>query len=232
MRKVLARLAVQADQINPYVGTAVLESLRAKLASLPSGEKPMLRFKLLVDVGFHELRLGENEAAVGHYEEARALVPALGDKLGAAEIDKVDFDTAIAWLRLGETQNCVARHTSESCILPIGPGGVHVDQEGSRRSIALLEALLERNPTHFGARWILNIAHMTVGTYPEGVPERLPPAERLLRLRSRVPALRGGRRRARSRHLQHGRRGAGRRLRRRRRAGHRRPRAGACETTT
>jgi len=173
MQRQLARIAARAEFENPYVGGAVVGTLRERLSSLPPGKKPLLRFKVLLELGFHELRMGENEAAVGHYEEARALAAELGEKLSAADVDRADYDAALAWLRYGETRNCVARHTSQSCILPIEEGGVHVDQEGARKAIALLEGLMARDPSRYGARWLLNVACMAVGEYPAGVPEDL-----------------------------------------------------------
>jgi hypothetical protein len=173
MRAVLARIADKADTVNPYVGGAIVAARREQLASLPEGKQRLLRFQLLSELGFHELRMGANEEAVAHYEEARQLAAELGDKLPAGAAVQADHDAALAWLRLGETSNCVARHTSQSCILPIEEGGVHADQEGARRAIALLVGVLERDPSRAGARWLLNVAAMAVGEFPGGVPEGL-----------------------------------------------------------
>jgi VCBS repeat protein/ASPIC/UnbV protein len=79
---------------------------------------------------------------------------------------------ALCYLRLGEQQNCITRHTLESCLLPIRGGGVHTEQRGSRAAIREFATLLERSPDDFGARWLFNIASMTVGDYPEGVPRK------------------------------------------------------------
>ena len=32
--------------------------------------------------------------------------------------------------------------------------------------------LLEKDPKDVESRWLLNLAHMTLGTWPDGVPER------------------------------------------------------------
>ena len=87
------------------------------------------------------------------------------------------LELAIVYLRLGETQNCVGMHTSDSCILPIRGQGVYKNQESSRKAIELLEEYLGRFPRAHGARWLLNIANMTIGEYPDGVPEQflIPP---------------------------------------------------------
>jgi hypothetical protein len=45
-------------------------------------------------------------------------------------------------------------------------------KRGSLAAAAILEALLERRPEDLQARWLLNVAYMTLGEYPGGVPER------------------------------------------------------------
>lgn len=77
---------------------------------------------------------------------------------------------AMAYLRLGERTNCVTNHASESCILPISGLGLHTDMGGSRKAITAYEALLRDDPSDLESKWLLNIAYMTVGDYPEKVP--------------------------------------------------------------
>src|SRR5439155_20335207 len=48
--------------------------------------------------------------------------------------------------------------------------GIHKIQDGSRGAIRLLSELLKERPDELGARWLLNIAYMTVGEYPDKVP--------------------------------------------------------------
>jgi hypothetical protein len=49
---------------------------------------------------------------------------------------------------------------------------VHTNQDGSRQAIRYFTELLEdTGGEHLRARWLLNIAHMTIGGYPGDVPE-------------------------------------------------------------
>jgi hypothetical protein len=48
---------------------------------------------------------------------------------------------------------------------------VHKDKYGSQKAIELYQTILKSNPRNLEARWLLNIAYMTVGGYPEDVPE-------------------------------------------------------------
>jgi hypothetical protein len=76
----------------------------------------------------------------------------------------------IVGLRRGEVENCVACLGPSSCILPIVPEAVHARQEGSRDAIAHFTKYLNEWPGDLRVRWMLNIAHMTLGEYPEKVP--------------------------------------------------------------
>ena len=68
-------------------------------------------------------------------------------------------------------------HTRQTCLLPIGGRGVHTIEEGSRAAAREYAALLEEDPDDLVCRWLLNIAHMTLGEYPDKVPRRwlIPP---------------------------------------------------------
>lgn len=77
---------------------------------------------------------------------------------------------AVAQLRRGEVENCLQHRNAKSCILPIHPDARHRRTEGSQRAIELLTELLNRDATDLSARWLLNIAYMTLGQYPNAVP--------------------------------------------------------------
>jgi len=79
---------------------------------------------------------------------------------------------ALAFLRLGEQQNCIRHHNVDSCLIPITGGGIHGNPEGSRYAITYYSWMLERQPDDLTPRWLLNLAYMTLGEYPDGVPEQ------------------------------------------------------------
>jgi FG-GAP-like repeat/ASPIC and UnbV len=173
----LAEIARGSRESNLYTGDAQARAFRALAADPRFNGAPQVRWRQLRLLGSYELRLGNTEEAVRDLTEAAALLPRLGSSVRSDERERAQFERAVAFLRLGESRNCVARHTSESCILPIGEAGVHQDQDGSRRGIAELEGLLAGHPDHLVARWLLNIAYMTIGGYAEAVPPayRIPP---------------------------------------------------------
>ena len=69
-------------------------------------------------------------------------------------------------LRLGENENCIMCRGESSCIIPIAPAAVHTRPDGSRLAIRHFTEYLEQFPDDLGVRWLLNVAHMTLGEYP------------------------------------------------------------------
>ncbi|WZO95709.1 CRTAC1 family protein [Isosphaeraceae bacterium EP7] len=73
-------------------------------------------------------------------------------------------------LRQGELANCIACLGPSSCILPIAPEAVHTRKAGSREAIRQFTMYLEDRPGDLRVRWLLNLAYMTLGEYPDKVP--------------------------------------------------------------
>ena len=114
------------------------------------------------------LRLGQEQKAIDIFQE-------LLNKIPMGSIDQrlpIMKDLAVSYLRLGERMNCINMHNAESCIFPISAGGVHHDKTASQKAIEIYEKILLDNPGDLESRWLLNIAYMTVGGYPQEVPQR------------------------------------------------------------
>lgn len=82
----------------------------------------------------------------------------------------VKKELALVYLRMGEKSNCIMNHTGESCIFPVSGQGIHINKYGSEKAIELYSELLAQKPDDLESRWLLNIAYMTTGQYPHGVP--------------------------------------------------------------
>jgi hypothetical protein len=182
MLQLLDELGARDYRDSPSFGQAKVEALRAELARTSDGTSPQELLQLYSALGIQELFQGNNEASVELLEKAYTLAQGLPEAQRPQGLARLTYNLAVACLRLGESQNCIARHTSESCIFPIEDGGVHVDPDGSRRAVRYLEDVLAgtdpKSDTHLGARWLLNLASMTLGEWPDGVPEaqRIPAA--------------------------------------------------------
>jgi tetratricopeptide (TPR) repeat protein len=80
--------------------------------------------------------------------------------------------SGIIGLRQGEVENCVACLGPSSCIFPISAEAVHKEQAGSKRAIERFSQYLRMWPGDLRVRWLLNIAYMTLGEYPDKVPPK------------------------------------------------------------
>jgi VCBS repeat protein/ASPIC/UnbV protein len=131
-------------------------------------EEVDLRLQLAIEV----LRSGESAKAI---EEAASIEPLL-ERVPAEgrSVYRWLFHQFLAMsnIRLAEDENCVAHHTSDSCIIPVRGSGVHAQPRGSRAAIQHLTACLKEKPDDLGAVWLLNLASMTLGEYPSKVPSR------------------------------------------------------------
>ena len=171
MLALLEGVRVRSAAENIYVGPLVNRRDRELLENMPADAPGARRARLHLAVGKDELRLGNNEAAADHLLEAH--------RLSDTSLVQPAFELAVAYLRLGETENCFLHPNPERCILPIRGQGVHRDQAAARQAIRFLLEVLGKQPGHLPARWLLNLACMSVGEYPEGVPrEHLVPPER------------------------------------------------------
>ncbi|MDJ1467220.1 CRTAC1 family protein [Xanthocytophaga flava] len=145
----------------------------AKIAFVDSILKvtPQNNFVVIIQAAFERsnvlLQLGRATEAV------QVLEPLLKDpRIPASFFDAIRSNLALAYLREGEQTNCVTNHGVEMCVFPIKNGGIHKDMTGSRAAIQEYEAKLANSPDDLEARWLLNIAYMTLGEYPQNVPKQ------------------------------------------------------------
>lgn len=110
---------------------------------------------------------------IGREEEAVMILEDIVSGENSYQADIARRQLAMAYLRLGERTNCISNHASASCILPISSLGIHRDSTGSKKAIEILKKLVTEDPGDLQATWLLNIAYMTLGEYPKGVPPEL-----------------------------------------------------------
>lgn len=137
-------------------------------------------YKLSYFQGIDQLRAGLTNDAIENFKALYYTPPDTLKKYGLKniEIEKAKNYLGLCYLRLGEQENCILNHTAASCIIPIAEAGFHQKEEGSRKAIEIFEELLSQDEQDLSNRWLLNIAYMTLGGYPEEVPEKwlIPPS--------------------------------------------------------
>ena len=163
------------DSDNQYYGTSQRPRLVRKLDN-PHYQTPERYVDVRLSLAWDMLRFGETAEAV---EVLEGMLAADGPD-GIDEARRVEIMEAVAvtYLKMGELDNCIRPDGALICTLPLDRGYVHTNTNGSQRAIEYLQRLLEIKPEDIKYRWLLNIAHMTLGTYPGEVPaEHLVPPE-------------------------------------------------------
>jgi tetratricopeptide (TPR) repeat protein len=115
------------------------------------------------------LEAGESAEAVKELEQTREWARKRGTIPAAAEQTLHNL-LGIAYLRLGEQENCLMNHGADSCIFPIQRSAIHQAVAGAQGAIREFTEILNANPADLNARWLLNIAYMVLGQHPERVP--------------------------------------------------------------
>lgn len=91
-------------------------------------------------------------------------------KLKDKDLYKWCLATGITYLRFGELKNCIADHNAQSCIWPLSEMAQHKEEWGARKAIEVYTRILDNYAQDLSSRWLLNIAYMQVGGYPDEVP--------------------------------------------------------------
>ena len=172
MATYLSGVARTADPIeNVYLNRARARGMATLLQrKLPPAQEVKLRVKIATEL----LQGGLAREAIEQLEYVYA------------EIDKRNVPVAesyhlmlrdllgIAYLRVGGDESGMPPH---DWVLPMRPQRATPHAAGPRKAIEFYTANLEQAPEDLAARWLLNIAYMTLGDYPDAVPERwlIPP---------------------------------------------------------
>ncbi len=162
--------AQQNPKTNGYLNTARAEMIRSTLDGGDMNEND--RVQMEYAYGKELLNAGNSEEALHAYQKVVDKFTSGDPEVWIRSGPPILIQEAVAYLRMGESQNCCSSNNARSCLLPISGAGVHTKQEGSRGAIKCLLQVLELQPQNISARWLLNIAYMTVGEYPKNVPTK------------------------------------------------------------
>lgn len=130
------------------------------------------RLQVLLQMAIELLQAGQPEMAIAAIDQMRTIFTVARITLPAEFEQRFHKTAAIAYLRLGEKQNCTAHHGRLACIFPVHGSGVHTRTEGAQGAVKELTVLLENNPQDWQSEWLLNVAYMQWGRYPAGVPAK------------------------------------------------------------
>lgn len=160
------------EQVNE-LWHAAPERLKSRLDStLADSRLPStLRVGAMIDLASWQHFGGNPAEAYETLAQARTLAEATSAD-AQNWLYTVIYYQGVTALRRGETENCVMCRGESSCILPLSAAAVHTNPGGSRQAIKHFTEYLEQFPDDYQVRWLLNVAHMTLGEHPEEVDPR------------------------------------------------------------
>jgi hypothetical protein len=152
----------------PLMGEGNVALDRERLKSLPPNAPPLTILTLRSNLADHLLAVGDIQGSIDTLGECVSMFDkyAIESKIGVPILRKL----AMAYMRLGERANCVAHHNQASCIFPLAAEAVHTDRTGAEKARDTCMNILSMAPFDLTATWLLNVAHMQLGTYPASVP--------------------------------------------------------------
>ena len=130
MAERLEKIAREADPLqNPFLNHGAAEIFGRQLKEALDNPSPTntparlvgMRYKYALEL----LNAGESANAVEQFTQLQDSIETNHLALSDDKVALVRMNTALAYLRLGEQENCLVNHTTDSCLMPIQPGGFH-----------------------------------------------------------------------------------------------------------
>ena len=168
MARLLESLVDQGNPLeNRFQNLRRIQLFQAALTNHPTPRQELeARFQLTSEL----LQVNRMDDSLAEIERIRASTKSLSIRMNEGNDITLSLREALNHMRRAELANCISNHNADSCILPLGGGGVYSAREDSIRAKAVLTNFLTRFPDNLSGRWLLNIVAMTLGEYPAQVP--------------------------------------------------------------
>jgi tetratricopeptide (TPR) repeat protein len=150
----------RSDPNKPFERITYYQALLSR--KLPLRDDVAVRMEL----GNEQLRTGRSGQAVETLEALVTLMNAHLDTVPRSIQAQIHQELALAYLRMGEQDNCIGMHNALSCNFPLHGAAVHQKKLGAEGAVREYTRVLELNPDSNLARWLLNIAYQQLGRYP------------------------------------------------------------------
>lgn len=151
---------------HPFENDLAVALLDEKIAT----NKMDKTLKNFINYAISQLNKGDNRKGINVFEQIFGFSKELSEM---TDYSKPLYEMyAVANLRLGEVTNCVNNHNEDSCLYPIKDKAIHSDKSGSLKAIEVYKRILAKYPDDYQSKWLLNIASMTVGGYPNNIDKK------------------------------------------------------------
>ena len=98
------------------------------------------------------------------YKVAESTIPAM--------LPQLQETLGTVYLHKSEMENDVYRNPGDRCIFPPLHKTAYAKTDDSKKAIEYFTKYLEQKPDDLEVKWLLNLAYMTLGQYPDGVPPK------------------------------------------------------------
>ncbi len=159
----------QVGQAFQGIARQVIDEIDAKLAAGQLSPADQVKSRLVRVLMFNHD--GHPDQAYAALLDLRSRIEA-EDELARKWLYTIIHLQGVVSMRRGENDNCIMCRGESSCIIPIAPAAVYTIPDGSRQAIVHFTEYIEQFPDELEVRWLLNLAHMTLGEHPQGVDPR------------------------------------------------------------
>jgi hypothetical protein len=146
---------------------ADLKARAEKLVADGAGQSPADSVALRLGLAQVYAYQGEMDRAIAQFEAALRIAARGAPQL----LPEVEEMLGVAYLHRAGAVNNVYLKPGERCLFPIRPEHSYAKGEDSQKAIQHLLVSLRLRPGDIETKWLLNVAYMTVGKYPAGVPK-------------------------------------------------------------
>jgi hypothetical protein len=117
---------------------------------------------------------GQMEKAIERWQAAYRIVQMSSPRL----VLPMEETLGIAYLHQSEMENGIYTAPGDRCILSVRPSPKYSTTTDSEKAVQYFLEYLTQKPDDLEVRWLLNLAYMTLGRYPAGVPAKflIPPS--------------------------------------------------------
>ena len=130
--------------------------------------KPIDAMQVYIAKGQLHAFQGEMAEAIKQFEVALGIA----SKSVPQAVPRMEEMLGISYLHKSEMDNDVYRNPGDRCLFPMRPGLLYTQPAASAKAVQHFQKVLDQNPDNLEAKWLLNLAYMTMGQYPSAVPPK------------------------------------------------------------
>ena len=165
-------LAEKAEMVNPEINLYANKKRLAWLQNQTFDDHISAALQHQSVIANEMLNAGYTQQSIDQYNDVLYTIDSLKINPPESFMTAIQDLLAITHFRHGEETNCLDGHNAESCIVPIRGAGIHRNKNNAEIAINIYKSLLEKNPKDYVYRWLINLAYMVKGDYPDKVPHR------------------------------------------------------------